>query len=66
MCAHHNSYPWLLKLLIQHLCTDVNTGEPAAITGMAVVPAQGIFKTTNLNSEVNNLDLNLIHRLPDL
>lgn len=48
MNAYNNSNPRFLELLIQHLCTDVDTGKPATVTGVTVVPAQGILKTPNL------------------
>ena len=47
--AYHNGSPWLLKLLIQHLCAHVDTRQPTPIPRMRVVPSQRILKTTHLN-----------------
>ena len=41
--TYHHSNEWILKLLIIQLCVDVNTGQPAPISWVRVIPANGIF-----------------------
>ena len=41
--TYHNGDEWLLELLVEHLSADVDAGEPAAVAGMAVVPADHIL-----------------------
>lgn len=53
MCTYYNGHPRFLKLLIQHLCADVNAREPASIARVTVIPTQGILKTTNLYIHAN-------------
>lgn len=41
--TYHHCYKGFLKLLIKHLSTDIDPGEPAAVAGVTVVPANCIF-----------------------
>jgi hypothetical protein len=38
----------ILELLIRLLRHDVDTGEPAAVTGVRVIPTDDVFGTTDL------------------
>ena len=53
--SYHNGDKRLLELLVQHLCADVNAGQPAAITRVTMVPAYGILQPPNLQGEVITL-----------
>lgn len=46
--TYNHCYEGLLKLLIEHLGTDVDPREPAAVAGVTVVPADGIFQASDL------------------
>ena len=50
---NNNSQKWLLILLVEHLCWNINTGEPAAITRMRVIPANHIFQPSSLWHQVS-------------
>lgn len=46
--SHHNGYKRLLKLLVEHLSADIDTRQPASVTGVTVIPADGVFQPANL------------------
>lgn len=46
--TYNHCYEGFLKLLIEHLGTDVDPREPAAVAGVTVVPADGIFQASDL------------------
>lgn len=46
--TYNHCHEGLLKLLIEHLGTDVDAREPAAVAGVTVVPADGIFQASDL------------------
>ena len=48
--TYHNCNKWFLKLLIQHLCAHVDSREPAAVTRVTVVPADGILQPPYLGT----------------
>lgn len=52
--TYHHCYKWFLKLLVQHLCTNINPGEPAAITRVAMIPTDCILKAANLTHQRKN------------
>ena len=37
-----------LKVLVEHLCGDVDSGEPATVAGVGVVPPDGVLHPANL------------------
>lgn len=50
--SYHNGYKRLLKLLVEHLSADINTRQPATITGVTVIPADGVLQPANLQGEL--------------
>lgn len=50
--SYHNGYKRLLKLLVEHLSADIDTRQPASITGVTVIPADGVLQPANLQGEV--------------
>lgn len=58
--TYDDGEPRLLVLLVEHLRADVDTGEPAAVAGVAVVPADGVLQTTSLADELEVADHVLI------
>lgn len=52
----HHSNEWILKLLVIQLCVDVDTGQPAAISWVWVIPAYDIFQSSCLERSVSCKD----------
>lgn len=58
--SHHDSHERLLKLLVEHLSADVDAGEPASVTRVAVVPANGVLQPTDLRVDKQGLSSQLL------
>lgn len=52
VATHHNGKPRILVLLVHALRAHVDAGQPAAIAGVRVVPAQDVFQAARLCGDV--------------
>ena len=46
--VHDDGHEWVLEVLVQHLCGDVDTREPTAVARVGVIPTNGVLQSAHL------------------
>lgn len=45
-----DGHEWLLEVLVQHLGGHIDAGQPASVSGMTVIPTDGVLQATLQNN----------------